>query len=81
MPDVALLWLIPAAPLAAAVLIAFAGSRWLRGASHWPCVVAIGVSALCAITLLVSSNAHEQPITSAAYQWFSIGDLAVPVAI
>jgi NADH-quinone oxidoreductase subunit L len=81
MSDAALLWSIPAAPLVAAVLIAFAGKRWLRGASHIPCIGAIGVSAGCSIALLLFSNVAEQPLVDAAYQWFSVGNLTVPVAI
>ncbi len=45
------LWLIPALPLLAAGVIAFLGPRWLRGASHWPCVVAAGLA--CVLSLLV----------------------------
>ena len=76
----ALIWLIPAAPLVAAVLIAVAGKRWLRTASHLPCIAAIGVSALCALGLLLATDIGEHPHTSLAYQWFAIGDLSVPVA-
>ena len=36
------LWLIPALPLLAAVVIAFLGPRCLRGHSHWPCILAVG---------------------------------------
>ena len=81
MPEEALLWLIPAAPLAAAVLIAALGNRWLRGASHVPAVAAIGFSAICSLLLLMTSNVTDKPIVSTAYEWFSVGDLTVPVAL
>jgi NADH-quinone oxidoreductase subunit L len=45
------LWLIPALPLLAAALIAFLGPRFLRGASHWPCVIAVAAS--CVLSFLV----------------------------
>jgi NADH-quinone oxidoreductase subunit L len=45
------LWLIPALPLLAAAVTAFLGPRFLRGASHWPCVVAVVVS--CALSCVV----------------------------
>jgi NADH:ubiquinone oxidoreductase subunit 5 (subunit L)/multisubunit Na+/H+ antiporter MnhA subunit len=35
------LWLIPALPLAAAVLTGFLGPRWLKQYSHWPCIIAV----------------------------------------
>src|SRR5262245_30878760 len=46
------LWLIPALPLFAAVVIAFLGPRFLRGQSHWPCVAAILASCLLAFWVL-----------------------------
>jgi len=79
-PSDALIWLIPASPLAAAVLIALAGKRWLRTSSHIPCIAGIGISALYALGLLFATSVSEHPHTSIAYQWFSIGDLTVPVA-
>ena len=39
-----ILWLIPGAPLAAALVIALLGPKWLRERSHWPCWVALGAS-------------------------------------
>src|SRR5688572_11547867 len=45
MPELAtLLWLIPALPLLACLVTAALGPRWLRGQSHWPCVIALGIS-------------------------------------
>ena len=38
------LWLIPGAPLAACVLIALTGVRWLREHSHYPCILALVIS-------------------------------------
>jgi NADH-quinone oxidoreductase subunit L len=51
------LWLIPALPLFAAVVIAFLGPGVLRGASHWPCVVAIALSCVLAFWVLSSVGA------------------------
>ncbi len=76
-----LLWLIPGAPLAAAVLIAVVGNRWLRGASHVPAVAAIGFSAVCALALLFTADVADQPLLSVGFEWFSVGDLSVPVAL
>ena len=46
-----LLWLIPALPLAAAVLTAFLGPKFLRGQSHWPCILA--AAGACVLSLIV----------------------------
>ncbi|MCI0492583.1 MAG: NADH-quinone oxidoreductase subunit L, partial [Planctomycetes bacterium] len=76
-----LLWLIPGAPLAAAMLIAAFGNRSLREASHWPCLVAIATSAVCALLVLLGGDFAERPATVVGYEWFAAGDLAVPVAL
>lgn len=44
--------LIPALPLAAAVVVALLGPRVLRGFSHWPVVLAIATSFVCSLILL-----------------------------
>jgi NADH-quinone oxidoreductase subunit L len=64
MSDVShLLWLIPALPMAAAVLIAFLGPKVLRGQSHWPCILA--AAGACVLSLwvfgIVYSSGMEQP--------------------
>ncbi len=48
-----LLVLVPALPLAAAVITAALGPRVLRGRSHVPTVVAIGLAALVSLVILV----------------------------
>jgi NADH-quinone oxidoreductase subunit L len=50
------LWLIPALPLFAAAIIAFFGPRFLRGASHWPCVLAIIASCVLSFFVLAAVN-------------------------
>jgi NADH-quinone oxidoreductase subunit L len=67
------LWLIPALPLAASVLIAFLGPRWLRGQSHWPSV--LGIAASCVLSVLVliavaNRPAEEPPIIQQVYTLF-----------
>ena len=51
------LGLIPAAPLAACLLIALTGVRWLRGQSHWPCI--LGIAASLAASLAVLFVVHQ----------------------
>ena len=47
-----LMVLIPALPLAAAILLAFCGRRWIREYSHLPVIIAIAGSFLCSVALL-----------------------------
>ncbi|HLA83244.1 MAG TPA: hypothetical protein VJL29_00500, partial [Thermoguttaceae bacterium] len=56
-----LLVLIPALPLAAAVLTAALGARWLGPRAHWPTVCAIGLS-LVASLALVAQVAWESSV-------------------
>ncbi|HEX5471012.1 MAG TPA: hypothetical protein VFW73_03955, partial [Lacipirellulaceae bacterium] len=48
------LWLIPLAPLAAAIITAAFGPKLLRQHSHWPCWLGIAVAMVCAWILLFS---------------------------
>ena len=48
------MWLIPLAPLAAAIVTALFGPKLLRERSHWPCWIGLAVSAVCAYALLLS---------------------------
>jgi NADH-quinone oxidoreductase subunit L len=53
MPDIkTLLILIPALPLAAAVLTALLGKRVLRAQSHWPTLLALAASCVASIALV-----------------------------
>lgn len=72
------LWLIPAFPLLASIIIAFFGPRFLRGLSHWPCILAIALSFVCSALLFFAvksatdpTTGKVTPITDSA-TWFSI---------
>ncbi len=56
------LWLIPALPLLASVLTGFFGPRLLRGASHWPVILAV-----CGVMRAVGNGARRR-CTSIARQ-------------
>ena len=62
--------LIPALPLAAAILIALVGTRVLGEASHWPVVIAIGGSFLCSLLLVreITDQQSKQPAESPGYE-------------
>jgi len=70
-----LLPLIPGLPLAAAVLTAILGPKLLRTRSHWPTVVAIGLSLAASLALLVQVHRaieaeSEQPERAAQMTGF-----------
>ena len=46
-------WLIPLLPLVGAAVAGFFGAKWLKGASHWPIWIGVGVSAVLSVMLLV----------------------------
>src|SRR4051812_48893192 len=45
-------WLIPLLPLCGAAVAGFFGAKWLRGQSHWPIWLGVGVAAVMSLTLL-----------------------------
>src|SRR5436190_16545149 len=54
-------YLIPLLPLLGAAAAGFFGARWLKGLSHWPIWIGVGVSAVLSIALLIGmlGRAHE----------------------
>ena len=73
-----LLILVPAAPLAAAVLTALAGPSLPRNRSHWPCVMALAVSLVASAGLLLGGVASS-PVVEAGYRWLSVGGFDVSI--
>jgi NADH-quinone oxidoreductase subunit L len=82
MPDIkTLLILIPALPLAAAILTAVLGKRVLRGRSHWPAVAALLLSFLASVVLLfqvqkrIDGPAETRgPATVTLWSWYNVSD-------
>jgi NADH-quinone oxidoreductase subunit L len=71
------LWLIPALPLLASVLIAVLGYRVLRGYSHWVCITgAIGACFFSVLTLAAVARGLPQPAIS-YYTFFEAGNVHV----
>ena len=73
------LWLIPVAPLLAAIATGVFGPLVLRHRSHVPCWIGLAVAMVCAwITLyqLVPAGFHEHdstPAIASGYQWIDAG--------
>ncbi|MGW8257378.1 MAG: NADH-quinone oxidoreductase subunit L, partial [Thermoguttaceae bacterium] len=60
-----LLIMIPALPLAAAILTALFGPKLLRAKSHWPTIAALAVS--CAASLMLVYQVHQAVSKTSAY--------------
>jgi NADH-quinone oxidoreductase subunit L len=68
------LWLIPLLPLAASVLTAFLGPRWLRQYSHWPCIAgALGSCLVSFLVLIAVVRANSAVFHSPDSTWFQAG--------
>jgi proton-translocating NADH-quinone oxidoreductase chain L len=76
-----ILWLIPALPLAAAVITGLFGPRFLRKNSHWPCILA--VAGACVLSFLVLSKvAHaEAPFVERYYTWMQSGSVDIGLTL
>jgi NADH-quinone oxidoreductase subunit L len=80
------MWLIPGAPLAAAVLTALVGPKLLRERSHWPCWVALAIATICSFILLLAivpngfiTGHAGTPVVATGYQFLEIGGFNVRV--
>lgn len=86
------MWLIPLAPLAAAIVTAFFGPKVFREKSHLPCWFGLAVSAVCAYILLFSivptgfgghgEAAHgSTAIVAPGYQWIDVGGMDIKIEL
>jgi NADH-quinone oxidoreductase subunit L len=75
------LWLIPVLPLAAAGVTAIFGPAYLRGQSHWPCIIAsIGSCALSFLVLYGLITPHDVP-EPIRLTWFQIGNVDITFSL
>ena len=90
MPDAAeqlVLWLIPLAPLAAAVITAFFGRNLLRQRSHLPCWFGLALAVVCSLVVLWSvvperfADHSGTPAAAAGYEWLDVGGMNVGVDV
>jgi len=72
-------FLIPLLPLLGAVIVGIFGAKHLKGASHWPIWIGVGLSAvlsilLCAGTLAISHEEGSKPyVSKIIYTWIEAG--------
>ena len=67
-------FLIPLLPLIGAVIAGFFGARHLKGQSHWPIWIGVGVSAVLSLTLLfgmLGHVGHEAGMFFRTHDWFT----------
>src|SRR5213083_1529330 len=77
---IALVWLIPAFPLAAFLIAGLFGRRWL---GHWTGVIAsaaVGLSALLSIGVFLEVLGGKEQTVVELYRWIGVGDFSVNVA-
>src|SRR3989442_2934409 len=77
---IALVWLIPAFPLAAFLIAGLFGRRWL---GHWTGVIAsaaVGLSALLSIVVFLEVLGGKTQTVVALYRWIAVGAFSVNVA-
>ncbi len=77
------MWLIPLAPLVAAIVTGLLGPGGLREKSHLPCWFGLAVAMVCAFVLLIwivptgFSSEASTAIVAPGYQWLDVGNLNV----
>src|SRR5437016_12662048 len=77
---IALVWLIPAFPLAAFLIAGLFGRRWL---GHWTGVIAsaaVGLSALVSIGVFLEVLGGKQQTVVQLYRWIGVGDFTINVS-
>lgn len=67
------LWLIPLLPLAAAVVTALLGPRFLRKQSHWPCIIAVIASCILSFAVMADVIRGNIPVVGQDIIWFAAG--------
>ncbi|HEX4413370.1 MAG TPA: NADH-quinone oxidoreductase subunit L [Lacipirellulaceae bacterium] len=77
------MWLIPLAPLAAAIVTALLGPGGMREKSHLPCWFGLAVAAVCAYVLLWSivpagfAAGGSTAVVAPGYQWLDVGGMNI----
>ncbi|MDB5291504.1 MAG: hypothetical protein JWL69_2745, partial [Phycisphaerales bacterium] len=80
-------WLIPLLPLIGAAVAGLLGAKWLKGRSHLPIWIGVGISAILSLTLLFgtitlakhepagkSENENGLSTSKDWFNWIEVGD-------
>ncbi|HEX9267835.1 MAG TPA: NADH-quinone oxidoreductase subunit L [Candidatus Limnocylindria bacterium] len=77
---IALVWLIPAFPLAAFLVNGLFGRRWLGHMTGVIASVAVGLSALLSIGVFLEVLGGKTQTVVALYRWIAVGDFSINVS-
>src|SRR5437773_7906458 len=77
---IALVWLIPAFPLAAFLVNGLFGRRWLGHLTGVIASVAVGLSALLSIGVFLEVLGGKEQTVVSLYRWIAVGDFSVSVS-
>jgi len=72
-------FLIPLLPLLGAIVAGFAGAKLLKGRSHWPIWIGVGISAILSISLLAGMlglwhTGQNLSVAKDVYTWIDTGN-------
>jgi len=73
------LFVIPLAPLVAAVLNYILGRWYIKNHSHWLSLIGVGISFIISIPIFVHIATGGAPLHQHIYTWMPAGDFQVPV--
>lgn len=74
-------WLIPIAPLVAAIVCAALAKTPAGKMTHWICWIGLGISAIVATSSFLSFH-HDHPETIVAgYNWLTVGDMQIDLKL
>src|SRR4029077_5703674 len=77
---IALVWLIPAFPLAAFLINGLFGRRWLGHLTGLIATVAVGLSALLSIGVFLEVLGGKSQTVVSLYKWIAVGDFSINVS-
>jgi NADH-quinone oxidoreductase subunit L len=77
---IALVWLIPAFPLAAFLINGLFGRRWLGHLTGLIATVAVGLSAVLSIGVFLEVLGGKTQTVVALYRWIAVGEFSVNVS-
>ncbi|HUZ00693.1 MAG TPA: NADH-quinone oxidoreductase subunit L [Thermomicrobiaceae bacterium] len=75
------LFLIPLAPLVAAVVNFVLGRWFIRDRAHWLGILGVGVSFVLSVIVFAQVHGGTVPLSQHLYTWIPAGDFQIPVTL
>ncbi|HET9015655.1 MAG TPA: NADH-quinone oxidoreductase subunit L [Thermomicrobiaceae bacterium] len=75
------LFLIPLAPLVAAVVNFVFGRWYIRDRAHWISITAVGISFVVSVIVFAQIYGGTVPLSQHLYTWIPVGDFQIPVTL